>query len=257
LFLRPFLPGLPWRRRPRSAPEPPNHDHEQRIVRDGFMAAPQKPAAAPAVSSTQTQAQTAVITAAQPSPDQVTAEAAPAPTLFLVVLGGSIGGAHIELHDVRFVLGASIDDTLPALRRQWFGARKGLHLDSWMAVRFVDGYRVELRPEPFAGPERLWFVNMGGYDPQQLAELHAFGLVVATSPQAAKAAARRRFLPAALERHKDDLHGVEAALTDGVDDCLEVQLSLGADPADRWTLHLIPDGREQPQVPDWFGYRLI
>jgi len=121
----------------------------------------------------------------------------------------------------------------------------------------VDGYRVELRPEPFPGPERLWFVNMGGYHPQQLAELHAFGLVVATSPQAAKAAARRRFLPEALERHKDDLHGVETALTDGVDDCLEVQLSLTADPAGGWAVHLFPDGREQPQVPDWFGYRLI
>jgi hypothetical protein len=196
----------------------------------------------------------------------------PAPKLFLVVLGGRVAGAHIELHDVRFVAGATIDDTLPALRRQWFGARKGLHLDSWMAVRFVDGFRVELRPEPFTGPERLWFVNMGGYDPQQLAELHAFGLFVATSPQAAKAAARRRFLPAALERHKDDLSAVEDALTDGVDDCLEVQLSLVADPhapddagapaavgggQAGWAVHLIPDGREQPQVPDWFGYRLI
>ena len=214
--------------------------------------------------------------AAPPNPAAAPAQPAsgdrPAPTLFLAVLGGRIAGAHIELHDVRFVAGASIDDTLPALRRQWFGARKGLHLDSWMAVRFVDGYRVELRPEPFAGPERLWFVNMGGYDPQQLAELHAFGLVVATSPQAAKAAARRRFLPEALERHKDDLHGVETALTDGVDDCLEVQLSLAADPAELadsaakaaaggmqagWAVHLIPDGREQPQIPDWFGYRLI
>jgi hypothetical protein len=181
------------------------------------------------------------------------------------VLGGRIAGAHIELHDVRFVAGTSIDDTLPQLRRQWFGARKGLHLDSWMTVRFVDGYRVVLRPEPFAGPERLWFVNMGGYDPQQLAELHAFGLFVATSPQAAKGAARRRLLPEVLERHKDDLHGVETALAGGVDDCLEVQLSL-ADPAaaaaagegPRWlAVHLIPDGREQPQVPDWFGYRLI
>jgi hypothetical protein len=195
-----------------------------------------------------------------------------------VVLGGRIAGAHIELHDVRFVAGASIDDTLPALRRQWFGARKGLHLDSWMAVRFVDGYRVELRPEPFAGPERLWFVNMGGYDPQQLAELHAFGVFVATSPQAAKAAARRRLLSEALERHKDDLHGVDDDLAGAVDDCLEVQLGFAADPAapddsaatatatataagggrqGGWAVHLIPDGREQPQVPDWFGYRLI
>lgn len=216
------------------------------------MASPPKPAAATAVQSA--------------------SEAGPAPTLFLVVLGGRIAGAQIELHDVRFVAGTSIDDTLPALRRQWFGARKGLHLDSWMAVRFVDGYRVELRPEPFAGPERLWFVNMGGYDPQQLAELHAFGLFVATSPQAAKAAARRRLLPEVLERHKDDLHGVETALTDGVDDCLEVQLSIAADPAEPadsaakaaaggmqagWAVHLIHDGREQPQIPDWFGYRLI
>ena len=234
---------------------PPTADHEPRIGRDGFMAAPQKPAAATAVPSA--------------------SGAGPAPTLFLVVLGGRIAGAHIELHDVRFVAGASIDDTLPALRRQWFGARKGLHLDSWMAVRFVDGYRVELRPEPFVGPERLWFVNMGGYDPQQLAELHAFGVVVATSPQAAKATARRRFLPQALERHKDDLHGVEDALAAGVDDCLEVQLSFAADPADLaesadsvaktaaggmqagWAVHLIPDGREQAQVPDWFGYRPI
>ena len=101
-----------------------------------------------------------MIPPAQPSPEPMARPGdGPAPTLFLVVLGGRTAGAHIELHDVRFVAGASIDDTLPALRRQWFGARKGLHLDSWMAVRFVDGYRVELRPEPFAGPERLWFVN--------------------------------------------------------------------------------------------------
>ena len=71
------------------------------------------------------------------------------------------------------------------------------------------------------------------------------------------------FLPEALERHKDDLHGVEDALAGGLDDCLEVQLSL-ADPAAAagegprgLAVHLIPDSREQPQVPDWFGYRLI
>ena len=49
--------------------------------------------------------------------------------LFLVVLGGRARGCRIELHDVRFVAGRSIDDTLPELRRQWFGRREGLHLD--------------------------------------------------------------------------------------------------------------------------------
>jgi len=187
---------------------------------------------------------------------------APTPSLFLAVLGGRVAQAHIELHDVRFVVGATIEDTLPALRRQWFGARRGLHLDSWMAVRFVDGFRVELRAEPFTGPERLWFVNMGGYDPAQLSEQHAFGLFVATSPQAARAAARRLLLPGALERHKDDLHGVEGSLGEG-QDCLAVQatLDLGAGSAgrggQRWAVHLIADGRQQPQRPDWYGYRPI
>lgn len=194
----------------------------------------------------------------------------PGPSLFLVVLGGRVAQAHIELHDVRFVVGSTIEDTLPALRRQWFGARRGLHLDSWMLVRFVDGYRLELRPQPFEGPEQLWFVNMGGYDPLQLAELHAFGLFVASSPEAARAAARRQLLPGGQQRHKDDLHGVEQAL-DGavqhraggqdavaeVDDCRAVQSCLVLEDAPRLWLHLIADGRQQPQVPDWYGYRPI
>ena len=97
---------------------------------------------------------------------------AAAASLFLVVLGGRTPRSQIELHDVRFVAGRSIDDTLPELRSQWFGSRQGLHLDAWMAVRAIDGWSVHLRrvealPEP--RPERLWFVNLGGYRPDSLA----------------------------------------------------------------------------------------
>ena len=127
-------------------------------------------------------------------------------TLYLVVLGGRTASSLIELHDVRFVAGASLDATLPELRRQWFGRREGLHLDAYMAVRAVDGWAVRLGREPAAPrPERLWFVNLGAYRPDSLAELHHFGLVVARSPQAAKAAAKRQWLRGALQQHKDDL----------------------------------------------------
>ena len=173
------------------------------------------------------------------------------PTLFLVVLGGRSASSHIELHDVRFVAGRSIEDTLPELRRQWFGRREGLHLDSFMAVRAVDGYAVRLGREPSApGPERLWFVNLGAYRPDSLAELHHFGLVVATSAVAAKAAAKRQWLQGALQQHKDDLWAV--------DDCLAIeQLELLGE--GRWYVQLDPhpEGLSQPQVPDWFGYRPI
>ena len=172
------------------------------------------------------------------------------PTLFLVVLGGRTATSHIELHDVRFVAGATIEATIPELRRQWFGRREGLHLDAFLAVRAVDGWTVRLGREPAApGPERLWFVNLGAYRPDSLAELHHFGLAVAASAQAAKAAARRRWLQGALQVHKDDLVAV--------DDCLALeQLELLGE---RWHVHLEPhpEGFSQPQVPDWFGYRPI
>jgi hypothetical protein len=168
-----------------------------------------------------------------------------------VVLGGRRAGCQIEQHDVRFVAGESIDDTIPELRRQWFGRREGLHLDSTMAVRAIDGFAVSLGPEPPAPRlERLWFVNLGAYRPDRLAELHHFGLVVARSPQGAKAAAKRQWLVGAREQHNDDLASV--------DDCLAIdQLPLLG--GDRWYVQLEPhpDGLSQPQVPDWFGYRRI
>ena len=37
--------------------------------------------------------------------------------LFLVVLGGRTKMANVELHDVRWVVGTSIEDTYDALRR--------------------------------------------------------------------------------------------------------------------------------------------
>jgi hypothetical protein len=173
------------------------------------------------------------------------------PELFLAVLGGRAPGCHIELHDVRFVAAATIEGALPELRRHWFGRREGLHLDSYMAVRAVDGFAVSLGREPAAPrPERLWFVNLGAYRPDSLAELHHFGLVVARSPQAAKAAAKRQWLRGALQQHKDDLVAV--------DDCLAIeQLELLG--GERWHVQLEPhlEGLSQSQVPDWFGYRLF
>ena len=177
-------------------------------------------------------------------------------TLFLVVLGGRAGRSHIELHDVRFVVGRCIDETLPELRHQWFGLRQGLHLDAWMAVHAIDGWRVRVVQQSAAespsapGPERLWFVNLGGYRADALAELHHFGLVVARSAQAAQAAAKRQWLKGALQQHKDDLTAV--------DDCLALeQLELLG--GERWVVRLEPhpEAHNQPQVPDWFGYRPI
>lgn len=172
-----------------------------------------------------------------------------APDLFLVVLGGRSTGCLIEQHDVRLVVGRCLEATIPELRRQWHGLRHGLHIDSWVRVERLEGFRVRLRPEPSPGSERLWFVNIGGYAPDQLAEQHAFGLFVARSAQAARAKARRTLLTAAVQQHKDDLRVV--------DDCLALAELQG------WWVHLEREAGvtspppPQPLRPDWFGYRRI
>ncbi|MGQ4276560.1 DUF1543 domain-containing protein [Pseudidiomarina sp. E22-M8] len=163
--------------------------------------------------------------------------------LYMFYIGGSAPGANIEVHDVRFVAGASVEDCYPALRKNWYGTLKGLHLDSYVHIHHVDGYRIELRQEPSAHAEKLWFVNFGGYYPERLAEFHDFTLAVAQSADEAKRVGYQRLLTDSIQPHKDDLYDV--------DNCLNVDLLEG------WYVHLVKDGEQQPLVPDWSGYEVI
>jgi uncharacterized protein DUF1543 len=163
--------------------------------------------------------------------------------LFLVYLGGRAPKANIELHDVQFVAGDAIEETFEQLRRGWFGTVQGLHLDAYVELKFVDGFRIELRREPSGQPEKLYFVNFGGYDATSVAELHEFRVFVAGSSADAKRKGKESLLTRSVRQHKDDLFDV--------DDCFAV------DEVAPYFVHLVPDSRAQPFVPDWFGYRVI
>jgi hypothetical protein len=64
--------------------------------------------------------------------------------LFLVVLGGKAKKANIELHDVIWVIGSRIEDTYNTLRNDWFGSPRGLHIDSYKKIKYIDGYKINL-----------------------------------------------------------------------------------------------------------------
>lgn len=172
--------------------------------------------------------------------------------LFLVVLGGRHKGCHIEQHDVRWVVGENIEATVPTLRREWIGLRRGLHIDSYRCIEHVDGHRVEVveqAEDPATLDEpRLWFVNLGAYDPNSMAELHAFDVIVARSSSSAKARARKRWLQGKDQIHKDDLHAVQSDM--GLDDLLPLQGN------GQWHLKLVPEDQtsESSPDPDWYGY---
>ena len=130
--------------------------------------------------------------------------------LFAIYVGGELAGANIELHDMRFVAAPSMADTHAELRRQWWGTPDSLHLDCWAELNHADGYDVILRREPYPGPERLYYVNLGGYDRARFTELHRNMFVVADTV----AAAKRRALASATGwdmPHRDNLYEAEQA----------------------------------------------
>ena len=149
--------------------------------------------------------------------------------LYLVVLGGRAEKANIELHDVRWVVGSKIEDTYDTLRKDWFGSPKGLHIDSYKKIKYIDGYKINLinvenqktekkQLEKKIKPKKtLWFVNIGGYNPTSMQEQHEFGLVAASTKLEAKNIAKSKWLIGCKKKHKDDIASLEILLR--CDDC--------------------------------------
>jgi hypothetical protein len=132
--------------------------------------------------------------------------------LFMFYVGGSCRNSNVELHDVRFSIGETPEACYDDLRRQWWGDANSLHLDCWGEVGQADGHDVALTTDaPRGGGDKLFFVNLGGYDPGEFSELHQNVLLVAPDAKAAKAKALAR-IQGWSEPHKDKLFEVEAAI---------------------------------------------
>ena len=183
--------------------------------------------------------------------------------LYLVVLGGRAKNANVELHDVRWVVGSKIEDTYDTLRKDWFGSPKGLHIDSYKKIKYIDGYKIILKnfendknnknqlANRTKHQKNLWFVNIGGYDPSSMQEKHEFGLVIASNKLEAKNKAKSKWLIGYEKKHKDDMASIEILIS--CDNC-ELIKKIG-----NWKIELIPDNDfiEENNYPDWYGYQKI
>ncbi len=185
--------------------------------------------------------------------------------LYLVVLGGRAEKANIELHDVRWVVGSRIEDTYDTLRNDWFGSSKGLHIDSYKKIQYVDGYKInlinfekdELEKRQLVNnnnPKKyLWFVNIGGYYSTSMQEQHEFGLVIASSKLEAKNIAKSKWLIGSKKKHIDDIASLEMIISCG--DC-ELIKRIGD-----WEIELTLENNvkviEEKNYPDWYGYQKI
>ena len=113
--------------------------------------------------------------------------------LFAVYLGGRAPKGNTELHDVVFVTGQSITDTYEQCLDKWFGTPKGLHLDSWMALDVVDGYRVGLSATKVESEKKLYFVNLVPIRTANLPKSTPTNFWLPAMPRRRKSAPSKRF----------------------------------------------------------------
>ena len=130
--------------------------------------------------------------------------------LFAIYIGGEHPRANIEVHDMRFVAAPAIEATYASLRAQWWGRESSLHVDCRSELSHADGYEISLRAEPYEGVEKLYYVNLGGYDGLSFAEQHRNVFVVADSLQAAKGRAIKQASDW-TDAHRDEIYEAEQA----------------------------------------------
>ena len=134
--------------------------------------------------------------------------------LFAVYLGGRADGCNTELHDVVFTCGNKIQDTYMDLIDKWFGNVDRLHIDSWVEIVHVDGYNISLSKKKNITNNKLFFINLGGYDKNKFEELHESEFLVGEKKLSIKKRAKETLMKGLDQVHTDDLYDV--------DDCIEI-----------------------------------
>ena len=141
------------------------------------------------------------------------------PSLFIVMLGGRHARANTEVHDVVLTIGDSLEDVYPQLKNAWFGEQKGLHIDAWAQIYGVafegKNYQIQFTDAaPNQADQKLYLLNLGGYDAREFGELHRYVLVVAQNAMVAKQRGKAYFAQHWQKQHTDRVLDV--------DDCIAI-----------------------------------
>lgn len=177
------------------------------------------------------------------------------PKLFMLMLGCTLPGRHTEQHDIFFSIADSVDNLKPEILAFWPEAGQKIHIDAWREVNAVDGYQIRLVPKGTStttNTKSLFFMNLGGYRPDEFDEPHYKMLVVAEDQaEAIKQAKKTAFFKHATfpgaTSHIDNKYGVD------VDDMFEVSDILAPELKSRFDLQ-IEAAADLPEDEIHLGY---
>jgi hypothetical protein len=169
--------------------------------------------------------------------------------LFMLMLGCKPPGRHTEQHDIFFGIAPSLRDLIPEIEAFWPEPAK-IHIDAWREVNTVDGYAVKVVPNDDTALQssKLFFINLGGYQPNKFEEQHYIVLTVQDDfASAAKNAKETLFFKHnhfdKASSHIDDKYGVD------VDDIYNVEDILSPTQKENYRIELTQtDGLPEDEI---------
>jgi hypothetical protein len=165
--------------------------------------------------------------------------------LFMMLLGSKPTGRNTEQHDVFFGIAETLKDLVQPIIESWPEAKGQIHIDAWREVKNVNQFAVhilERQQAPIyvdAIRQKLFFINLGGYKPNEFEEYHYKMLVAAGDKSAAIKLAKESVFYKhtgfkGATSHVDDKYGVD------VDDVYEIEDILSPDLKEKYKISLIP-----------------
>jgi hypothetical protein len=136
--------------------------------------------------------------------------------LFQILCGCTPKGRHTEQHDAYFGIAENLKDILPQLKEFWPDGYASMHIDSYAEIVQVDGYDIciQEKNEALQSDAQLFFINLGGYKPNDAEEYH-YKMVVAAADKsvAIQKAKQTAFYKhtgfKGAESHIDDKYGID------------------------------------------------
>ena len=161
--------------------------------------------------------------------------------LYMVLLGCKPKGRFIEQHDMFFGIATSLTELKQEMIDSWPEAEGKMHIDGWREVNNVEGYKVQIQAKTttkHTDPTQLFFLNLGGYKPDEFEEFHYKMLIAATDKGMAIQRAKQTTFYVhtgfrGANSHIDDQYGVD------VDDIYEIEEILTTTAKDKYSIHLI------------------
>mgnify|MGYP001454693156 CR=1 FL=1 len=185
------------------------------------------------------------------------------PKLYMTLLGCTPIGRLTEQHDIFFGIGNSIQELKPDMYAFWPDGGQ-LHIDSWREVTQVGGYSIAIVPKEEATntPEKLFFLNLGGYRRGEFEEYHYKILVVATTMTDAINAAKQTdfykqwgfkgavsHIDNKYALDVDDMHNVEDLLSENLKARYSVRIELNDGAEDELHVGYLKLGKQASPQP--------